>query len=253
MKMRFDISLDEARAGMHPELSKIIYHNVLAGWRHESGAWLTIEKVPNLPHYFVAWRATPFWGNRYISYDYGFIENNPLLAWPRALKQAESLFEVGPSGQVMDRAAETFSNYSERGEKAGKKSGQVRSAKAQQNAEEIAEAKELCLKFVRSEHLPKYKPELWHYEVHTDMSEINFALAFKPISGTCVYAEMNMQTSLLYVERDYYPNGNNDLPRIEERVASDVPYERALEIVAKLAATNPAEWNKGDLKRFVER
>jgi hypothetical protein len=249
---RFDISQSEATAGVPGGLKDIVWHNVLAAWRHDSGAWLTIEQIPGFSIYMVVWHAVPYWAGRVMHYEAAFELPDDDLAWPTALHAAHVVFDKGPRGPVLEKAIETMGNLRANASRGGKSSGRVRSAKAAQNAEDLAKARAAALKHFKTEKIPKYDPKLWYYEIQSDLYRPHFALGYKSIPATCVFSMMAPETGLFYVEREYYPDGNTERARIEEIVMSDVPYERACEIASNLAASDPVKWLKGCYSDFLD-
>jgi hypothetical protein len=245
----FSLHWNELEAGVPLGLRGFVYHKPLAAWKHASGAWLCVEQIPGFPIYMILWRAVPYWNGCTIAYVDAFQCPDEDIAWGDAMRQAKIAFKRGPRGAVLEKAAATVKTLSEGGRKGGKRSGEVRSVKAQEQAEEEEHARELSIKIIRSDKIPKYKAAKWTYEVRTDLPEMFFMLAYKPIKGTYICARQNH--GWWDVERDFYPDGNDDTGRIEETLKELVSYDEALQIMNALAASDPVKWMKRDIKQFI--
>ena len=252
MTADFDLTRTEAAAGVHTGLPNFAYHTVLGSWKHETGAWMCIEHVRGFPNvYIVMWRAVPNWGGGTIENLAAFEEPDEKIAWTRALHCAKTAFENGPRGAVLAKALETSAHHSEiqsqRGTKGGKQSGITRS----ENAEDFAKAREQAKKFYGKDTIPKYKPALWRFEPVTDRSYAVFTLAYLKQPGVYIVAENEPGKGGWRVERDYYPDGNDDSGRIEETVKQYLSYEEACDVMSKLADSDPFKWLKSNFALFV--
>src|SRR5258708_1357851 len=132
----FKISRSAGLTSRSSLLRAVVYMNVLAGWKHESGAWLVIAECPSFPQTMnVHWRATDHYSESCLEFVDSFTDDESKDAWARALKSAEIAWEAGPSTALEDKArasdAKWKNKLSEAGERGGRKSGETRSAIAE--------------------------------------------------------------------------------------------------------------------------
>lgn len=253
----FKITRSAGLTTLTPLLRAIVYSNILAAWRHDSGAWLVIAECPSFPGVLnVHWRSTDHYSENCLEYVDAFENSSHALAWARALGSAENAWAAGPSEALAAKAtasAEKWkSKLQEGGTRGGQQSGKVRAemSEARKDAEELG--KRFHIHFV-----PQHDPRVWTFNPIRDTLDrpvINFT--WKKQQQTYAYMGLEPDGQSWEIGRGWFPGMNDDNARIEEVCKRKVEGvllkgQPAVLMLERLLKTDPEHWLKGDYVRFA--
>lgn len=247
MADQFDITPEQGRRQViaAQELSKITYHNVMAAWRHEIGAYLTIERLGELPLYVIAWRSNPFMMCKTIDYVDRVDEDDFVLAWATLCMKARSHFASGPTDEVRAKAEKEMSNKSKaNSQRAIDQHTQERLKRDQGRVEAGVSSEPGAPIALTGEPVALLENELW--EVTDTADKITYAS--REHKRVALIAELS--NGFWSVQRCFpLASGEGDSDKVRTISPNkDGKFERyeAIAAMNHIAATDSTKWRHGD-------
>lgn len=262
----FQITRDEAKAGICYGLAMVKYHEVLATWQHESGAWLSIETPAlHLGWYIIYWRSGASYAST-IQFVTALVDHDPDIGWALALGEAQKAFEKGPSSIIRDKVESTKTKQSvsakerhakERAQRAENATPNLRTESGDKPEQSPAKEKPA----IPPTPAEPVKPELnrsldWRYEMLSGTGIRTCFMHYKAHDGTGILfqnstitenGDMSKHVPNAWSVYRHYPRGETGASE-DELIQSGLTLHESFLLVNRLMDTDPATWVKGDFK-----